>query len=800
MLEQDNEVNQQEPASLEPQGFLVMEDRYDPARVAVNETLFTLANGFIGIRGAFDEGRSSFHHGTYLNGFYETEPIIYGEHAYGFARNRQRMLNVTEGTMIQLYVDDDPLDLSAGEIVHYRRYLDMEGGCLCRELTWRSPSGKLVTIESTRLVSFVREHVAAIRWTCRMHDDGATLAVISGIYGKVKPQLGHEDPRVGMALRQNALIPTGRKIDRTYGSLRHVTRNTRFTLLCTMANELATESHFGVFQHATPQEVSHRFQINANANSTVTLTKYLCYYSSIASVPKKLSVLSMHDITEAQAAGFDRLLAEQHAYLADFWRSSDIRIDGDRSIQQSVRFNLFHVLQAAGRNSRTNIAAKGLTGEGYEGHYFWDTEIYAVPTLIYTNPSIARHLLEYRYNILDKARERARELDLSGALFPWRTINGEEASAYFPAGTAQYHIDADIFYAVRKYVDVSGDTDFMLRCGAEIGIETARFWLDLGDYIPGKGYCFNEVTGPNEYTALVNNNTYTNVMARDNLEQAAEVMEWMKETHPQEYERVSSKTHFDERELLDWKNAAARVYVAHNDELGLYAQDDSFFDKAVWDFGNTPPDRYPLLLYYHPLTIYRYQVLKQPDVVLAMFLQSNRFSQDEKRRNFDYYDAITTGDSSLSPCIQSIAAAEVGYIDLAYEYFMKTARMDLDDINGNVKDGVHTAAMAGTWLSIVYGFAGMRDVDGALSFHPQLPSQWQQVSFRLRLRGSLFEVRISHTESCFELLEGGAITIRLRDEEVLLAPNTPITRPNGPRPLNEPSVAAPPKNLRQRRG
>ncbi|WP_455383070.1 glycoside hydrolase family 65 protein [Salinispira pacifica] len=790
-------MNQPDSATFAPHRFLIVEDSYDPSAVAANETLFCVANGYIGIRGTFEEGRGAYHHGTYLNGFYETEPIIYGEHAYGFAKNKQRMLNVTEGTMIQLYVDDDPLDLSTGKIIEYRRYLDMEKGCLNRELTWSSPSGKLITIESTRLVSFVREHIAAIRWKCRMHEQGATLTVISGMFGKVKAQVGHEDPRVGTALRQNALIPTGKKIDNVYGSLRHITRNTRFNIVCTMANELTTDSHFATFQQATSQEVSHRFQINANPQSEVTLSKYLCYYSSIASAPKKLSALSMKDVQEARKAGFDRLLAEQAAYLSDFWRTSDVRIEGDPSVQQSVRFNIFHVLQAAGRNSRTNIAAKGLTGEGYEGHYFWDTEIYAVPFFMYTNPNIARHLLEYRYNILDKARERARELDLNGALFPWRTINGEEASAYFPAGTAQYHINADIFYAMRKYWLVTGDTEFMLRCGAEVGIETARFWLDMGDYIPGKGYCFNEVTGPNEYTALVNNNTYTNLMARSNLEQAASVMEWMRDNHPEEFARLQDKTRFEEQEINDWKNAADRVYVPHNRELGLYAQDDSFFDKAVWDFDGTPPDKYPLLLYYHPLTIYRYQVLKQPDVVLAMLLQGDRFSQEEKRRNFDYYDALTTGDSSLSPCVQSIGAAEVGYIDLAYDYFMQTARMDLDDINRNVKDGVHTAAMAGTWLSVVYGFAGLRDYDGRISFRPQLPPEWKGISFRLRVRSSLFEVRIGEQETQYELLEGDPLTIHHGDEEIRLEHGRSASGRHGPRPINGMHSGSPRRNLRR---
>ena len=776
-------MNQEESSAFAPHGYRIVESSFDPAEVAAHETVFCLANGHIGIRGTFEEGRNVYRHGTYLNGFYETEPIVYGETAYGYAKNKQRMLNVTEGTMIQLYVDDDPLDLTTGEIVSHSRTLDMKRGVLTRTLVWKSPSGKVITLESERLVSFVREHVAAIRWSCTMHDSGAALTIISGLFGKVRSSLAHEDPRIGMSLRQNALIPAAHRVDDVYGSLRHVTRNTHFTLQCTMANELVTECHHATLPHASTQEVSHRYKVNATPGSTVLLTKYLAYFSSIAAVPKKLSILAMDEIKSAQKSGFDRLLAEQEAYLAGFWRSSDIVLEGDPFLQQSIRFNIFHVLQAAGRNSRTNIAAKGLTGEGYEGHYFWDTEIYALPLFAYTNPSIARHLLEYRYNILDKARERARELNLAGALFPWRTINGEEASAYFPAGTAQYHINADIAYAVRKYVQVTGDIDFMLRYGAEILVETARFWAALGDYIPGKGYCFNEVTGPNEYTALVNNNAYTNLMARDNMEYAASTMTELATGFPTEYRRIADKTGFLEQEAADWKRAAETVYIPYNRELELYAQDDSFFDKAVWDFDGTPPENYPLLLSYHPLTIYRYQVLKQPDLVLAMFLHGDQFNQDEKRRNFDYYDALTTGDSSLSPCIQAIAAAEVGYGELAYEYFMKTARMDLDDINGNVQDGVHTAAMAGTWLSLVYGFAGMRDTGGRITFRPELPQQWTRLSIRLRVRGSLFQIDIHRDQVRYELIEGEPLTICHVQEDLTLKPGLPLSRSVLPRPM-----------------
>jgi len=388
-------------------------------------------------------------------------------------------------------------------------------------------------------------------------------------------------------------------------------------------------------------------------------------------------------------------------------------------------------------------------------------------------PEIARKLLEFRYNTLGQARERARELHLKGALYPWRTINGEEASAYFPAGTAQFHINADIMYGVRKYLDATGDIDFLLNCAAEMAFETARLWVDLGDYIEGKGFCLKEVTGPNEYTAMVNNNVYTNVMARDNLSFATQTAETMQRDYQEQFDDLSDRMGLHTEEITRWKRAAAEMYIPFDKKRGLYPQDDSFFDKAVWDFENTPEERYPLLLYYHPLTIYRHQVLKQPDLVMGMFLQGAHFTREEKRKNFDYYDPLTTGDSSLSPCIQCIVAAEVGYTELAYEYFMKTCRIDLDDINRNVKDGVHTAAMAGTWLSLVYGFAGMRDYNGVLSFQPFLPASWSRLAFRIRMKGQQIEVDLESNKVTYRLLSGEELRFFHIDREVYLHPDEP---------------------------
>ena len=344
-----------------------------------------------------------------------------------------------------------------------------------------------------------------------------------------------------------------------------------------------------------------------------------------------------------------------------------------------------------------------MTGEGYEGHYFGDTEIYMEPLFLYTKPEIAEQLLLYRYHTLPQARERARTLHHRGALFPWRTINGHEASAYFPAGTAQYHINADIAYAIKKYVSVTGDDGFLRDYGAEIIFETARFWADLADYIPGKGYCLNEATGPDEYTACVNNNSYTNYMAIEHLEYAVEASESLKTNNPREYTILAEKIGIAEKEIEKWREIAAEIYLPESREDGVIPQDDTFLEKALWDFDGTPQENYPLLLHYHPLT---------------------------------------TGDSSLSFCIQSIMAAEIGCIKKAHDYFIKSARIDLDDINKNVKDGIHAAAMGGTWLTLVYGFAGLRDNGDCLAFDPKLPPEWELLSFSLQYKRRVLKITI----------------------------------------------------------
>ena len=462
-------------------------------------------------------------------------------------------------------------------------------------------------------------------------------------------------------------------------------------------------------------------------------------------------------------------------------RAKDIREDlAKRStveIQQAIRFNLFHILQASARAEDTGVAAKGLTGQAYEGHYFWDTEIYLLPFLTYTSPRIAKNLLAFRYKMLPQARARAKELGHCGAMFPWRTISGEEASAYYAAGTAQYHINADIMYALRKYVQATGDELFLREYGAEMLVETARLWVDLGFYSEAKGgkFCINGVTGPDEYNAVVNNNAYTNLMARENLRYAAQVVESLRETEPDAYNALVHKTALEPSEVTAWIYAAENMYVPYDEKLEIIPQDDSFLDREPWDFRNTPRDRYPLLLFYHPLNIYRKRVIKQADVVLAMFLLGDALSPEMKKRNFDFYDPLTTGDSSLSSCVEAIIAAQIGDMKKAIQYGMAALLMDLADVGGNVKDGCHIASMGGTWMMLTYGFGGMRDSDGMLSFWPRrAPEENAILRFPLIYRGQMLEIEIGLDRVEYALREGERLVIRHEMEEVELTRENPL--------------------------
>lgn len=748
------------------------------------ETLFAIGNGYLGMRGNHDEGIPNSQAGTFINGFHETWPITYSEGAYGFARTGQTMLNVTDAKTFKLYVDDEPFFLPTASLQLFERILDMQEGTLERRVLWETPVGKQVLIESKRLISLQHRHVAAISYQITILNADAPVVISSEVVGEQENQANANDPRQAKGFQHKVLLPQEHYADEMRLMLTHRARNSGMTLACGVDHLIETEARYNYVSECNDDHGKVVYSIKARRGKPINICKLITYHSSRHAPTTELVTRAERTLDRVKEDGFDSLLDGQKSFMDDFWKRSDIYIRGNseaagrhkREIQQAMRWNLFQIMQSSVRAEGTGIPAKGLTGQTYEGHYFWDTEIYVIPFLIYTAPEIARNLLRFRYSMLEQARARAREMNLKGALFPWRTINGEEASAYYAAGTAQYHINADIMYALKKYVDIANDKSLLYNEGAEMLVETARMWEDLGFYSERKGgkFCINGVTGPDEYTTVVNNNAYTNLMARENLLFAVKTVKEMREAYSEKYESLKHRTDLEPSEIDAWQKAADNMYIPIDRKLGIHPQDEDFLELEKWDIKNTKREQFPLLLYYHPLVIYRHQVLKQADVVLAMFLLGNMFTDKKKKRNFEYYDPLTTGDSSLSACIQSIMAAEVGENEKAMGYARYAVLMDLADIGGNMADGCHIASMGGTWMVGVYGFAGMRDYDGRITFEPRLPKYVEELRFSLQVRGQRLKVTMTSKEAVYLLEDGVQLELSHQSKSYLLKESQPV--------------------------
>lgn len=750
------------------------------------ETLFALGNGYLGLRGNVEEGRDTYSHGTFINGFHETWPIRHAEEAFGFARVGQTIVNAPDAKLMRIYVDDEPLLLSVADIISYDRTLDFADGVLTRDIVWRTPAGNRVHVRSRRMVSFVQRHLAVMTLEVTVLDNEAPVAISSQLLNRqegldeyrTKPATtGMADPRKAEEFDWRVLQPVLHREEQGRAILGYRCTNSGMTLALAVDHAIETENHVDQVTEVDEDYAKHSFRVRAEPGKKITITKAVSYHTSRAVPARELANRCQRTLDRVKEEGVEKQFADQRAWLYHYWNRSDVVIEGQPALQQAIRWNLFQLVQAAGRAEGNGIPAKGVTGSGYGGHYFWDTEVYVVPYFVYTTPLFARNALRFRYTMLPAAARRAEDLTQDGVLFPWRTINGEEASAYYAAGTAQYHIDADIAFAVSKYVNATGDEEFLGREGIDILVQTARMWADLG-FWRGDGvesFRIHGVTGPDEYTTVVNDNLYTNVMARFNLRRAARAVRDLEAGRPQDHARMVARLGLRPDEVAEWDRAAESMTIPYDESLGIHPQDAQFHEREVWDLPKTPPEKRPLLLHYHPLVIYRFQVLKQADVVLALFLQGNHFTAEEKKADFDYYDAITTGDSTLSGVVQSIIAAEVGYHQLALRYFHDSLFVDLADLHHNTADGVHVASLGGVWSALVYGFGGMRDHGGEITFDPRLPAVWKSLVFRITLKETRLRVTLVHDSITFEVEVGTEATVKVRGQEVEVTKARPVT-------------------------
>ena len=746
--------------------------------LGVSETLFALSNGYLGMRANPAEGRDSKTHGTYINGLHETWDIQHAEDAYGLAREGQSIISAPDGKAMRLYIDDEPLRLGNAEVTDYRRSIDFREGVLRRHMIWRTPGGKRVRVTSERMVSFQERHLAILSLEVELLDAPAAVVISSqllnrqdgeGEFPDNNSNAGEEfDPRKGEQFQERVLIPKYQSTpEPERATLGYQVNHSGMTVTASMdhvlevdnpkdADDTDVDTGVEVTTEVEDDVARVTYHLNGRKGMKLRLEKFLSYHSSRHVAPRELAFRCARTINRAKSVGFENLVKNQGEWLARFWERSDVRIGGQPEIQQATRWNIFQLVQASARAETQGVPAKGMTGSGYGGHYFWDTEIYVMPFLCYTNPTFARNALRFRFDMLPAARQRALELSHDGALFPWRTINGQESSAYYAAGTAQYHIDADITFALMKYVYATGDVDFLLEQGIHLLVETARFWMSLGFFNHDEDrFEIHSVTGPDEYTTVVNNNLYTNVMAQYNLEVAEAVVREMSRERPQAYAELVKNYSLTDEELERWRKAAECMYVPFNDKLGVNPQDDQLLHRKVWDMDDPAvgPKR-PLLLHYHPLTIYRYQILKQADVVLALYLQGQKFDQDVKRADYNYYDILTTGDSTLSAVVQSIMAAELGYQRKAEDFFYRGLFVDLCDLHHNTSDGVHIASCGGAWGALTSGFGGFRDHFGQFSIDPRLPVGWDSLTYYITLFGVRLEVQVRQGEVELKVVHG----------------------------------------------
>jgi len=752
------------------------------------ESIFALSNGHIGLRGNLDEGEPWGLPGTYLNAFYEVRPLPYAEAGYGYPEAGQTMINVTNGKVIRLLVDDEPFDVRYGQLVRHERVLDLRQGVLRREVEWVSPAGQGVRVRSTRLVSFVQRSVAAILYEVEPVGAPARIVVQSELVVNEPVPEQTDDPRAAAALRA-PLVAEYHARTELHAGLVHRTRESGLRMAAAMDHFVDGPDGTVTAAHCEPDLARVAVITELEPDQTLRIVKFLAYgWSSQRSVPSLRDQVDAA-VASAKRTGWKGLRDGQREYLADFWERADVELEGDPALQQATRFAVFQVLQAAARAERRAIPAKGLTGSGYDGHTFWDTETYTLPVLIFVAPDAARDALCWRHSTMDLAKARAEELGLEGVTFPWRTIRGQECSGYWLAGTAAFHINADIADAARRYIAASEDEAFEQGQALDLLVATARLWRSIGHHDAEGGFRLDGVTGPDEYTALVDNNVYTNLMAARNLRAAADVAV----RHPQR----ATELDVDQEEIASWRDAADAIVIPFDHELGITAQSENFTRLRRWDFETTPPDAYPLLLHYPYYTLYSSQVVKQADLVFALYLCGDHFDPDQKARDFDYYERITVRDSSLSACIQAIVAAETGHLELAYDYFAETAFIDLRDLAFNTRDGVHLASLAGSWLVAVAGFGGMRDNADGLTFAPRLPSRLSRLAFRLLYRGRRLRVEVRPDHATYELLDGEPLELTHHGSPFTVASGAPEARPIPPTPdrarLEHPPGRGPPR-------
>lgn len=763
-------IHKNVPLLFEPNNpFEVKETSFSQDTNSINETIFCIANGYLGIRGYFEEGFYGIPmhtmRTTMINGIYDYFQYHHIWARPGFPTRFHAILAQADPLDLQIYIDGNLVMLDENKVSNYSRTLYMKTGEVVRSFSYKTENNKVINLSFKRFCSQCDKHMAFMKLEIETKDI-IDLKIVSKLSSTVsknnvkKDEIGQDQTNKYVfreTLRKDNIMLVG-----------YDTMSSNFEITCAISEKLS--QNFNKKYDDTCDKLVTIYENNS-------FTGNLDYQRNIVFTTnrefKNHKEIAIEKLQSLDDSSYEDNLAKTTKVWEKFWNLSSIEIDNDNTITQGINFSMFHIFQSTGKDGITNISANGLTGTGYSGHTFWDTEIFMMPMYIYTAPEIAKELIRYRYNILPNAKKRAKEMDDVGALFAWNSINGEECGHVFEAATAQYHIDMDIYYAIQQYYVATNDEKFLVDYCIEILFEMCKCLAHRGSFIENKDnkFCINVICGPDEYNPVVDNNLYTNLLCKHMMEFTLKAKQLLEDKYPSKLQQLKEKCEIDDNEFALWDKVAKNMYLAYSEKLGMYMQDDNFIYKDPIDIDSIPVDKLPLLTHLHPLNLWRYQVCKQADIVLLTFLCSQDFTLEERKKIFDYYEPKTIHDSSLSAGIHSIVACDIGYQDEAYDYLKQSCRMDLDNVNRNTYFGIHAACMGTSWMMIVNGYGGLRVYDDMLHFKPYCDAKWNSLKFKIQFKNNVIQLKITKDKVIYELIKGKSLSFYHKDKLISLKEN-----------------------------
>lgn len=737
--------------------WAIIEEGFDPERNRTSESIFSLGNEYMGVRGYAEEGYSGDSlQGSYFNGL--NEQLDIGNHYKGIIRSLRYMVNAVDWLYTRITVNGEQLDLAKSKISDYVRKLDLRSGTYRRELIWHLDDGKSLKVVFTRLVSMTMSHLGLQRVEFEPLNFSGSVDICAGLDFSII----HEERGECMwsSLRSGEQGSTTAIMARTVNTANKLFSS--FSLQSSQPLQLTRVEH--------DKFIGQSFTMDLAQGKATHFTKLVinCSDSESAHTAEELWSKGIALAESASQLSDTQIFADQTAYWNGIWETSDIRIEGDPENQQGIRFCIFQLYQTYhGDHPGFNIGAKGLTGEVYRGLAFWDTESYCLPFYMFNNPKAARSLLDFRYKTLPQAMQRAKDVDCDGACYPIATIDGTESCDLWQHSNLQLHVGTAISYGIWHYVKNTGDKEFLHSKGAEMLIQISRFYATRGQWGQQSGkYGYFGVMGPDEFQLMVNNNCYINLMAQKSFEYTLDTLSEMKEQAPEAFAMVAEKTGLRDEELTNWKNKADNMKIPVDEVTGVFEEHDGFFDMPHIDIHSIPVTEFPLYSNWSYDRLYRYDMIKQPDVLMFMFLYNGQFSKEAKLANYEYYESRCIHESSLSPSIHSILASEIGKPEEAYSFFEFATRLDLDNYNRNTREGLHTTSIAAAWMNIVYGFGGMRSDGDRLSFQPSLPERWNEYSFQVMYEGILLRILVNKTSVTLTAINGGSTDITVYGQSI----------------------------------